>query len=103
MKDGTAWEESRAVPLFLCACCKCCNFLGDTYSRSEMKDLIQMRRTKRMSQKQKTSFGTGPEGGRVKRSVRYSFPGVTLSGQFWCSVSFEMLVDRSGNGESRLC
>lgn len=28
------------------------------------------------------------------RSERYTFPGATLSGQFWCSVSFENLVKK---------
>lgn len=33
----------------------------------------------------------------------YSFPGATLSGQFWCLVSFENLVERSKYNESRIC
>lgn len=51
-------------------------------------------------------FGTRPEWEEREspgRSERYTFPGATLSGRFWCSGSFYNLVRRSGNNESGLC
>ena len=96
MKDGTAWEESRAVPFFMSAIPKILNYFAICFfDCSKKKFKYQMRRTKKMSQKQKISFWDGSRGGRVKRFERYSFPGATLSGQFWCLVSFENLVERS--------
>lgn len=42
-------------------------------------------------------FGICPEGKEGEspgRSERYTFPGATLLGRFWCSFSFEMLVKK---------
>ena len=104
MKDGTAWEKSRAVPSFMSAIPKILNYFAICFfDCSKKKFKYQMRRTKKVSQKQKISFWDGSRGGRVKRFERYTFQSAPFSGQFRCSVSFENLVDRSGYNESRIC